>query len=345
MPANALLLSIQAAFLAQATPDPDPQSAQDIFCDTQGSALSLAPDQGLAVRCPEGCELTLPVWGTMQYTDDSSVCVAAIHAGQMTPQGGILSVYRSHQSAAFVGSNSNGVSSQDSGTWPASFQFEAQQEAAPPQDVQCNTSPSNLGAAATRPGAVLSIVCPASCENHAVWGTDMYTSDSSICVAAIHAGALPPEGGLTTFFAAPGQTRYVGSEQNGVSTRPWGPYPGSFLFANALNPTDAQALTCKDNAQGLDDENNDTFKIHCPKGCTEGPEIWGFEVYSDDSSVCRAAIHADALSPRGGVVTVRINYGVESLEAKEQNGILSRGWGPWYRTFSFAEDSAPPQEL
>lgn len=345
MPANAFLLSIQAAFLAQATPAPDTESAQDIFCDTQGSALSLSPDQGLAVRCPENCETTLEVWGTMQYTDDSSVCIAAIHAGQLSPQGGIVSVYQSNQSAAFVASNSNGVSSQNSGMWPASFQFEAQTKAAPPEEIQCNTSPRTIGSTATRPGAVINLVCPANCTKESVWGTGRYTDDSSICVAAIHAGALTPEGGLTRIFAAPGQARYVGSEQNGISTSPWGPHPGSFLFASALNPADARTLTCNDNAQSFEDEYNKTFKVRCPKGCIEGPELWGFEVYSDDSSVCRAAIHTGALSPRGGVVTIEISYGVERLEAKEQNGILSRGWGPWYRTFSFTNGNPPPEAL
>ena len=38
-----------------------------------------------------------------------------------------------------------------------------------------------------------------------VWGTDMYTDDSSVCAAAQHAGKVGPAGGEVTVFAASGQ--------------------------------------------------------------------------------------------------------------------------------------------
>jgi hypothetical protein len=63
-----------------------------------------------------------------------------------------------------------------------------------------------------------------------VWGTGVYTGDSSICRAAWHAGAIPATGGRVTFKAAAGCKTYRGTEANGVTTSGWGPYQQSFYF-------------------------------------------------------------------------------------------------------------------
>jgi hypothetical protein len=73
------------------------------------------------------------------------------------------------------------------------------------------------------------VVCPAKGEVHSVWGTELYTGDSSICTAAVHAGAITVDGGgEVTFTMEPGQTRYEGSEANGVTSSSWGPFRTSF---------------------------------------------------------------------------------------------------------------------
>jgi LCCL domain/EGF-like domain len=63
-----------------------------------------------------------------------------------------------------------------------------------------------------------------------VWGTDTYTDDSQVCRAAVHAGKIPPTGGIVTMTVEPGRPSYVGSSRNGVTTAPWGSWPGSFSF-------------------------------------------------------------------------------------------------------------------
>ncbi len=72
--------------------------------------------------------------------------------------------------------------------------------------------------------------CPASCAETggAIWGTDTYTSDSSICVAAIHAGVISDEGGQVLVTWQPGQEAYPSSEQNGVISSEWGEWDESF---------------------------------------------------------------------------------------------------------------------
>ncbi|XP_073448145.1 vitrin-like [Aquarana catesbeiana] len=98
------------------------------------------------------------------------------------------------------------------------------------------SKPSVLASCSTRVRNLqesISIVqCPSECQVNGgtVCGTDVYTDDSSICKAAIHAGILGNNGGLVTVEKTPGQQRYSGSARNGVTTRNYGSWPGSFVF-------------------------------------------------------------------------------------------------------------------
>lgn len=61
-----------------------------------------------------------------------------------------------------------------------------------------------------------------------VWGTDIYTDDSSLGKAAVHAGLI--SAGQTATIRVcdlPGQSSYTGSTRNGVTTSNWGSWPGS----------------------------------------------------------------------------------------------------------------------
>jgi hypothetical protein len=82
-----------------------------------------------------------------------------------------------------------------------------------------------------RDGERLSFVCPPDGSLSAVYGTDTYTDDSSICGAAVHAGLISFEsGGAVTIEIRPGQESYTGSTRNGVTSSSWGTWAGSFVF-------------------------------------------------------------------------------------------------------------------
>ncbi|MET3897496.1 hypothetical protein ABIB57_001433 [Devosia sp. UYZn731] len=64
-----------------------------------------------------------------------------------------------------------------------------------------------------------------------VWGDGIYTDDSSVAAAAVHAGAVQPgQTGLVVIEVMPGQASYSGSQANGVASRDSGPWDGSFKF-------------------------------------------------------------------------------------------------------------------
>ncbi|MEM6427470.1 MAG: LCCL domain-containing protein [Cyanobacteria bacterium P01_D01_bin.128] len=66
-----------------------------------------------------------------------------------------------------------------------------------------------------------------------VWGTDIYTDDSSICSAAVHAGLInQSQGGNVIIEIAPGEIAYEGTTRNGVTSTEWGRWDGSFVFVD-----------------------------------------------------------------------------------------------------------------
>ena len=73
--------------------------------------------------------------------------------------------------------------------------------------------------------------CPPDGEAARVWGTDVYTDDSSLCTAAVHAGLITvDDGGAILVELAPGEESYEGSTANGITTESYGPWSGSFVF-------------------------------------------------------------------------------------------------------------------
>src|SRR5213078_1087116 len=58
--------------------------------------------------------------------------------------------------------------------------------------------------------------CPPGGKPGSVYGTDLYTDDSSVCGAAVHAGRITPaEGGQVMIVTQPGQPAYKASTANG----------------------------------------------------------------------------------------------------------------------------------
>lgn len=76
----------------------------------------------------------------------------------------------------------------------------------------------------------ITAICPKDCGlSYSVWGTEDYTTDSSICATAVHAGVHnAKEGGKVKVSITAGKQSYTGSAANGVTSRNWGPYDSSF---------------------------------------------------------------------------------------------------------------------
>ena len=65
-----------------------------------------------------------------------------------------------------------------------------------------------------------------------LWGTDVYTGDSAIAVAAVHAGLVKPgASAIVKVTVESPLPRYAGSLQNGVTSHEFGPYGTAFRLA------------------------------------------------------------------------------------------------------------------
>ncbi|XP_078665685.1 uncharacterized protein LOC144908050 [Branchiostoma floridae x Branchiostoma belcheri] len=88
------------------------------------------------------------------------------------------------------------------------------------------------------------VECPAGCLGtlFSIYGSGTYTSDSSICRAAIHDGWLTDAGGVVTVVETAGLDQYQGSSQKGVASNSWGSWDPAFFFVVSPTPTPTNSV-------------------------------------------------------------------------------------------------------
>jgi hypothetical protein len=199
-----------------------------ITWSTPGRQFRSSAGEPITLVCPARGQFA-PVWGSMIYTDDSSICTAAVHAGAIRAETGGPVMFRilpgrENYSAA----RRNGVTSERWGEWETSFSVEAapkppahsepEPPPPPPPRPQVISWEQTAGRLAPN-GRRFTFECPARGEAAVVKGRDLYSWDSSICTAAVHAGAITLErGGIVTVEMRPGLRTYAGSERNGITS-------------------------------------------------------------------------------------------------------------------------------
>ena len=177
-------------------------------------------------QCSAQSTIEGTVWGSDVYTDDSTLCRAALHAGGVSPQGGPITVMRSNGRPLYIGSTRGGVRSNDYGAYPHSIEFKG---AAPPPPGP-GRCPASMSINRELPTPFTCRCTAQALLGGAVWGTDVYTADSSLCRAALHAGRIAPDGGTITVVWDDGRPLYIGSSRNGVASNDYGAYPASIRF-------------------------------------------------------------------------------------------------------------------
>jgi hypothetical protein len=100
-------------------------------------------------------------------------------------------------------------------------------EPEPPPDVL--PDPGNLKAYEARRGESFSFRVTGAVSGGSIWGTDVYTTDSRLSMAAVHAGVLKAgETGVVRLKILPSPPSFTGSLRNGVSTSGYGVYGGAY---------------------------------------------------------------------------------------------------------------------
>jgi outer membrane protein OmpA-like peptidoglycan-associated protein len=156
-----------------------------------------------------------------------------------------------------------------------------------------------------------------------------------------------------TVIPEPGRNAYPGVTRNGITSRNWDEHDSSFRFEMAAAPVapaaapvaTAPAATtasvCPDNFDAFAGT-KEPLACTCTKesvqaGIDKEPmsPLYGMDTYTADSPVCLAAVHAGAISPEGGPVTVIPEVGRDAYPGVTRNGISSRNWGKYDSSFRF----------
>lgn len=203
-----------------------------------------------------------------------------------------------------------------------------------------SASPISLGADGS--GATGQVDCAPNGAFGTIWGTGSYTSDSSVCTAAVHYGWLNhAQGGQVTFRSVAGLDAYPGTAQNGVNSLDYGSWGSSFQItgmtplAGGSGPT---VISWNQNPDtlGVGGSLGEILTYACPPDQSVGGTIWGTDVYTSDSSICGAAMHRGHVTQQqGGVVSILILGSQPAFSGTSRNGVLSSDYPEWGRSYTF----------
>jgi hypothetical protein len=74
---------------------------------------------------------------------------------------------------------------------------------------------------------------------------------------------------------------------------------------------------------------------YCTSEATSRGNIWGTTVYTDDSPICRAAVHVGRIGLSGGSVRVIELGPLDAYQESTSNGVTSLEWDAWPRSIGF----------
>ncbi len=173
-------------------------------------------------------------WGGSNgiYTDDSRLGKAAVHAGLLKiGETGVVKVTILAGQPSYKGSTNNGISTTNYGAYSGSYKFE-EGTGGTLSVAEINKDPGNIVSLRNNNGRVYTVRVTGT-DQGSVWGgaDGIYTDDSRLGKAAVHAGLLKVgQEGIIKVYILPGQQKYTGNTQNGISTINYGSYSGSFRF-------------------------------------------------------------------------------------------------------------------
>lgn len=166
-----------------------------------------------------------------------------------------------------------------------------------------------------------------------IWGDGVYTSDSVLATAAVHAGLLQPgESGVVTVEVIAGPEAYEGIERNGVVSRSYASWDVAYRFAGVTAVDSGIVLPDPGDLSLYRGQTGKvlTFEV---TGDAAG-SVWGDGVYTDDSRLAAVAVHAGLLQPgETGLVRVEILPGEDSYEGATRNGVDSGTYATWPGSF------------
>jgi hypothetical protein len=101
--------------------------------------------------------------------------------------------------------------------------------------LQAQQDPGTLAGLPEQPTGTQVLFNLVGSSDGMVWGSDVYTHDSDLAAAAVHAGALQAgeRGIVRVTYVDTLNVAFTGSQRNGVWSEPFGPWPAGFRIERA----------------------------------------------------------------------------------------------------------------
>ncbi|MCQ2816211.1 MAG: hypothetical protein MJ252_02985 [archaeon] len=184
-----------------------------IECDTDifDSRLSesLNKYKFVRVKCPYCLDSKALAFGTDIYHPQSSICIAALHKGIKSEY---VKATLKNGYPIFNGSlGKNGIETLTMGKYESSFIVE---EGIIPNTITCTETLESRIFDQSSVGDKFVLLCPKNCPiKKTIYGTDIYSSNSPICLSAIHSGKISKmEGGEIELIIVSNTNIFTGSK-------------------------------------------------------------------------------------------------------------------------------------
>ena len=318
-----------------------------------------APDHMKSFRGLNGKSFTFRVtgktdgriWGGQNnvYTDDSNIATAVVHAGILRAgQSGNVTIKVVAGQTSYPSLSRNGVKSTSYGKYDGSYQLMASNSSSSTSSTGSSSTTSSSTTSSSTTSYATAQEAPYNMTGYRgkngtsylfyvkgessgrFWGgqNNIYTDDSPLNVAAVHAGLVRPgERKVIKVTVMAGQSSYPSITRNGVTSIKYGSYAGSYkLSASDQN----EVLVAPEHMKSFRGQNGKSFTFRVT-GKTDG-RIWGGQnnVYTDDSNIATAVVHAGILrAGQSGNVVIKVMSGQASYPSLSRNGVKSISYGKY----------------
>jgi hypothetical protein len=171
------------------------------------------------------------IYGSNVYVPGSNLAVAAVHAGVLKDgQRGVVKVTVVAGRASYPGTTQNGVTSNAyNAALTVSYKVERAYGFLPKVGFgKALADPGTLTTYRGQNGKVYLFEVTGRADL-SIAGTDIYTDDSALATAVVHAGVLRVgQSGIVRVTILPGQANYEGTTRHGVNSGASANYPGSY---------------------------------------------------------------------------------------------------------------------